>query len=128
MVLKKYFWNSSMPIFSYLLHKSDRNPKFSNKSNHLPAWRDFKIFFSRPVFTIIFWPKMIFLVTNSILRVKTMVVLQPYSFHNIFTKINSLIQFLISACWKNRYFGRDSIGLQTIFGIVSLLFCLLDQI
>ena len=51
-----------------LLHKSAQNHKFSNKNNHLPAWRDFKINF----FTIIFRPKMGFLNTNSILRVKTM--------------------------------------------------------
>ena len=27
-----------------LLHKSVQKIKFSNKNNHLPAWRDFKIF------------------------------------------------------------------------------------
>ena len=55
-----------------LLHKSAPNPKFSNKNNYLPAWRDFKIKFSRPLFTIIFRPKMVFLDTDSILRVKIM--------------------------------------------------------
>ena len=55
-----------------LLHKSVQNHKFSNKNNHLPAWRDFKINFSRPLFTIIFRPKIVFLDTDSILRVKTM--------------------------------------------------------
>ena len=54
-----------------LLHKSAQNHKFSNKNNHLPAWRDFKIFFSRPLFTIIFRPKIVFLETDSIFRVKT---------------------------------------------------------
>ena len=54
-----------------LLHKSGQNHKFSNKNNHLPAWRYFKINFSRPLFTIIFRPKMVFLDTDSILRVKT---------------------------------------------------------
>ena len=44
-----------------LLHKSGQNPKFSNKNNHVPAWRDFKINLSRPLFTVIFRPKMIFL-------------------------------------------------------------------
>ena len=44
-----------------LLHKSVQNHKFSNKNNHLPAWRDFKINLSRPLFTVIFRPKMIFL-------------------------------------------------------------------
>ena len=55
-----------------LLHKSDQNHKFSNKNNYLPAWRDFKINFSRPLFIIIFRPKIVFLDTHSILRVKTM--------------------------------------------------------
>ena len=55
-----------------LLHKSAQNHKFSNKNNYLPAWRDFKINFSRPLFTIIFRPKMVFLDTDSILREKTM--------------------------------------------------------
>ena len=50
-----------------LLHKSGQNPKFSNKNNHLPAWRDFKTNFSRPLFTIIFWPKFVFLGTDSVL-------------------------------------------------------------
>ena len=36
-----------------LLHKSAQNHKFSNKNNYLPVWRDFKIIFSRPLFTII---------------------------------------------------------------------------
>ena len=54
-----------------LLHKSAQNHKFSNKNNYLPAWRDFKINFSRPLFTIIFRPKMVFLDTDYILMVKT---------------------------------------------------------
>ena len=53
-----------------LLHKSAQNHKFSNENNYLPAWRDFKINFSRPLFTIIFRPKIVFLDTDSILRVK----------------------------------------------------------
>ena len=55
-----------------LLHKCIQNHKFSNKNNYLPPWRDFKIIFSRPLFTIIFRPKNVFLDTDSILRVKTM--------------------------------------------------------
>ena len=55
-----------------LLHKSVQNHKFSNKNNHLPAWRDFKINFTRPLFTIIFRPKIVFLDRDSILRVRTM--------------------------------------------------------
>ena len=42
-----------------LLHKSAQNHKFSNKNNYLPAWRDFKMIFSRPLFTIIFRQKMV---------------------------------------------------------------------
>ena len=49
-----------------LLHKSAQDHKFSNINNDLPAWRDFKINFSRPLFTIIFRPKMVFLGTDSI--------------------------------------------------------------
>ena len=55
-----------------LLHKSAQNHKFSIKNNYPLAWRDFKTIFSRPLFTIIFWPKMVFLDTDSILRVKPM--------------------------------------------------------
>ena len=55
-----------------LPHKIVPNHKFNNKNNYLPAWRDFKINFSRPLFTIIFRPKIIFLDTDSILRVKIM--------------------------------------------------------
>ena len=55
-----------------LLHKSVQNHKFSNKNNHLPAWRDFKINFPRPLFIIIFRPKIVFLDSDSILRVKMM--------------------------------------------------------
>ena len=55
-----------------LLHKSGQNHKFSNENNYFPAWRDFKINFSKPLFTIIFRPKMVFLDTDSILRVKPM--------------------------------------------------------
>ena len=44
-----------------LLHKSAQNNKFSNKNNYLPPWRDFKINFSIPLFTIIFRPKMAFM-------------------------------------------------------------------
>ena len=38
----------------------------------LCAWRKFKNIFSRPLFTIIFRPKILILGTDSILRVKTM--------------------------------------------------------
>ena len=47
-----------------LLHKSVQNLKFGNKNNHLLTWRELKINFSRP--------KIVFLDTDSILRVKTM--------------------------------------------------------
>ena len=55
-----------------LLHKSAQNHKFSNTNNYFPTWRDFKINFSRPLFSIIFRPKIVFLDTDSNLRVKTM--------------------------------------------------------
>ena len=56
--------------FSLLL-KSAQNHKFSNINNYLPAWRDFKNIFSRPLFTIIFRPKILILDTYSILSTKT---------------------------------------------------------
>ena len=55
-----------------LLHKSVQNHKFNNKNTHLPAWRDFKKTFSRQLFTIIFRPKIVYLDTDSIFRVKMM--------------------------------------------------------
>ena len=55
-----------------LLHKSAQNHKFRNRNNHLPTWKDFNINFSTPLFAIIFWPKLVFLDTDSILRVKPM--------------------------------------------------------
>ena len=57
-----------------LLHNSAQNHKFSDKNNHLPAWRDFKINLSRPLITIIFKPNIVLLntIAHSILRVKTM--------------------------------------------------------
>ena len=55
-----------------LLYKSVQNEKFSNRNKHLPAWRHFKTIFSRPLFTIIFRPKIVSLGTDSILMVKRM--------------------------------------------------------
>jgi hypothetical protein len=55
-----------------LLHKSAINHKFSNENNYLPTQRDFKICLSRPLFNITFRPKMVFLDTDSILRLKQM--------------------------------------------------------
>ena len=48
--------------------------KFLCAGNTFPysAWRDFKINFSRPLFTISFRSKMVLLVTDSILKVKPM--------------------------------------------------------
>ena len=56
------------------------HPFYEVRKNEFPgsAWRNFKIFFSRPLFTIIVRPKILFLDKDSILRVKTIVVLQPY--------------------------------------------------
>ena len=49
-------------------------PKITNSviKVNLPEWRDFKIIFSKPLFSIIFRPKMVFLGTDSILRVEPM--------------------------------------------------------
>ena len=55
-----------------LLHKMTQNHKFSDKNNYLPARKDFKINFSRPLITIIFRPKIVFLDIDSKLRVKLM--------------------------------------------------------
>ena len=60
---RKYFYFIERRIFA-------PNDKFSNKNDHLPAWRDFKKIISRPLFTIIFKPKMVFSNIDSILRVK----------------------------------------------------------
>jgi len=46
------------------LHKSVENDKCSNKNNHSPAWRDFKINFARPLFTDIFRSKNVFFGTD----------------------------------------------------------------
>ena len=53
--------------FSYFI----KVPKIKNSVIKI-AWRDYKIIFSRPLFTIIFRPKMVFLDTDSFLRVKPM--------------------------------------------------------
>ena len=60
----------SIRILMLMLHKRVQNHKFSNKINHLPAWRDFKINFSKPLFTIIFRPKIVFLDSDSDFEVK----------------------------------------------------------
>ena len=54
-----------------LLNKSAQDHKFSNKNNYFPAWSDFKINFSKPLFTIILRPKIVILDSDSVLRVKT---------------------------------------------------------
>ena len=43
-----------------------------SKGKYIPSWRDFKLNFSRSPFMVIFWPKMVFLDTDFILRVKPM--------------------------------------------------------
>ena len=52
---------------SFLLLNFDQKYKFSNKKNMVSAWRNFKKFFLRPLFTIIFRPKILFFVIYSIL-------------------------------------------------------------
>ena len=59
-----------------------------SKGKYVLAWSNFKKKISRPLSTIIFRPKIIFLVKDSILRVKTTttVVSQPYSELSKFTR------------------------------------------
>ena len=57
---------------SFLLLNFNQKYKFSDKNNMVSAWRNFKNIFTRPLFTIIFRPKIAFWDTDSILRVKTM--------------------------------------------------------
>ena len=57
----------------YLIEKCsfDQKYKFSNKNDMVCAWRNFKNIFPRPLFTIIFRPKILFFVTYSILTGQT---------------------------------------------------------
>ena len=47
-----------------------QNYKFSNKNHHLPKFRNFNKKDSRPLFAIIFRPKMVISVTDSILTLE----------------------------------------------------------
>ena len=58
--------------FFPLLHKSAQNHKFSNKNNYHPAWRDFKIYLLYHFSPSFLGQKMVFLDTDSILRVNPM--------------------------------------------------------
>ena len=59
--LEKFILKSLHPGNYEALIKVHQNYKFSNKNNHLPAWRDFKINVFRPLFTnMIFRPKRVF--------------------------------------------------------------------
>ena len=58
-------WETTFPYFIKV-------PKITNSVIKITILRDFKINFSRPLFTIIFRPKMVLLNTDSILRVKMM--------------------------------------------------------
>ena len=51
----------------------DQKYKFSNKNDMVCAWRNFKNIFPRPLFTIIFRPKILFFVTYLILTGQTKV-------------------------------------------------------
>ena len=57
-----------------LLYKNAQNHKFSNENIYIFPYggMDFKKIYSRPLFIIIFRPKMVFLDADSILRVKIM--------------------------------------------------------
>ena len=56
----------------------DQKYKFSNKNDMVCAWRNFKNISSRPLFTIIFRPKILFFVTYSILTGQTKVEFVKY--------------------------------------------------
>ena len=68
MFTKKLFW----VLVIGFLNLVSVDAKERSKNNYLLERRDFKINFSRPLFTIIFRPKMVFFDTDSILRVKLM--------------------------------------------------------
>ena len=64
--LEEIFWNSSMCLpFSikwiYLIERRSfgQKYKFSNKTDMVSAWRNFKNIFPRPLFIIIFRPEML---------------------------------------------------------------------
>ena len=59
-------------IFPIFLHAGRWLVLVLNLKKMASAWRNFKNIFSRPLFTIIFRPKIVILDTDSILRVKTM--------------------------------------------------------
>jgi hypothetical protein len=66
------FLHAEAIFFEFILLRSFvQSLKFSNKNNDLTTWRDVKMNFSRPLFTIIFRPNVI-LDPDSNLRVKTM--------------------------------------------------------
>ena len=58
---------------SFLLLNFDQKYKLSNKNDMVCAWRNFKYTFPRPLFTIIFRPKILFFITYSILTGQTKV-------------------------------------------------------
>ena len=70
-MISKSFWNLSMRKDSYFNYSICYFGHFYEvRKSSLPHWGN--VFFSRPLFTIIFRPKIVFLDTNSILRVKKM--------------------------------------------------------
>ena len=101
--LVKIFWNSFMrKPFSikwiYLIEKRsfDQKYKFSNKNDMVCAWRNFKIIFSRPLFIIIFRPKILFFVTYSILTGQTKVEFVIYWVLRCFIQNTTVIQKCLS--------------------------------
>ena len=68
-----FFWNSSMSnignFYYWICNFVKKSSFLWSKMNYKKmacAWRNFKIFFSRPLFTIIFRPKTLILCTYSI--------------------------------------------------------------
>ena len=51
----------------------DQKYKFGNKNDLVSAWRNFKNIFSRPLFTVIFWPEILKFHPYSILTWETMI-------------------------------------------------------
>ena len=68
-------------IYPYFINEKKKiavDYKFSNKNFALPAWRDFKNIFSRPLFTIIFRSQMVISVKDCFLTAERIFELQPY--------------------------------------------------
>jgi hypothetical protein len=78
------------------MRRFDQKYKFSNKNDMVCAWRNFKNIFSRPLFTIIFRPKILFFITYSILIGQTKVEFVIYWVLNSFRiLVGKVFKFLL---------------------------------